>query len=58
MPLKGGRVIGYNAAQMVFEFTMIDKTGTDVECQISEPRHQHDQIGGPLRCRPIAAVLQ
>jgi hypothetical protein len=41
---QAGRVIGYNAAQMVFEFTMIDKTGTDVECQISSVAM--DQLAG------------
>lgn len=44
MPLNRGRVIGYNAAQMVFEFTMIDKAGTDVECQISSVAM--DQLAG------------
>ena len=41
---QASRVIGYNAAQMVFEFTMIDKTGTDVECQISSVAM--DQLAG------------
>ena len=36
MPLERGRIIGYDANRMSFEFTMIDKTlVTIVECEIS-----------------------
>jgi len=45
MPLKRGRVIGYDTTKMVFEFTMTDKAETDVvECQISSVAM--DQLAG------------
>jgi Protein of unknown function (DUF1488) len=35
MPLTRGRVVGYDANRMIFTFTMMDKGGHTVECEIS-----------------------
>ena len=38
MPLTWGRIVGYNASRMVFEFTMMDDRAHVVGCEISSVR--------------------
>jgi hypothetical protein len=45
MPLERGRIIGYDASRMAFEFTMIDRADVVIiECEISSAAM--DQLAG------------
>jgi hypothetical protein len=51
MPLERGRIIGYNASRMAFEFTMIDKAlAAIIQCEISSPAM--DQLAGTKGTMP------
>jgi hypothetical protein len=51
MPLGRGRVIGYDASRMSFEFTMIDKAlAAIIECEISSAAL--DQLAGTKGTMP------
>jgi hypothetical protein len=44
MPLTRGRIVGYDANRMIFEFTMVTADATTVVCQISSVAM--DQLAG------------
>ena len=49
MPLERGRIIGYDASRMTFEFTMMDNTKI-VDCEISSSAM--DQLAGTKGTMP------
>jgi hypothetical protein len=52
MPLEWGRIIGYDAGRMTFEFTMIDRALVAViECEISAAAM--DQLAGTKGTLPV-----
>jgi hypothetical protein len=55
MPLLRGRMLGYDANRMAFEFTMTHKQGI-VDCEISSTAM--DDLAGEKGVRPYAARLQ
>jgi hypothetical protein len=51
MPLERGRIIGYDASRMAFEFTMIDRASVVIiECEISSAAM--DQLAGTKGTMP------
>ena len=44
MPLTRGRIVGYDASRMTFEFTMMDDKAHVVDCEISSGAM--DQLAG------------
>jgi Protein of unknown function (DUF1488) len=55
MPLMRGRILGYDAKRMVFEFTMLNKDET-VECQISSVAM--DELAGKRGTPPAEREAQ
>jgi hypothetical protein len=53
MPLTRGRMVGYNASRMVFEFTMMDDSAHVVGCEISSVAM--DQLAGARGKGPLPA---
>jgi hypothetical protein len=50
MILERGRIIGYDAGRMSFEFTMTDREGKTVHCKISSTAM--DELAGIKGTRP------
>jgi hypothetical protein len=55
MPLEWGRIIGYDASRMTFQFTMEDNT-TIIDCEISGPAM--DQLAGTKGTMPTDREAQ
>ena len=55
MPLEWGRIIGYDASRMTFEFTMMDKAKI-IGCEISSPAM--DQLAGTKGTMPAEREAQ
>jgi hypothetical protein len=56
MPLTRGRIVGYDANRMAFEFTMLTADATTVVCQISSAAM--DQLAGGKGARPLEREAQ
>jgi Protein of unknown function (DUF1488) len=50
MTLERGRIIGYDAGRMTFDFTMTDAKGKTVHCKISSTAM--DELAGVKGTRP------
>jgi hypothetical protein len=56
MPLTRGRIVGYDASRMTFEFTMMDDKARLVTCEISSAAM--DQLAGTRGTLPAEREAQ
>jgi len=56
MALEQGRIIGYDIKRMTFDFTMIGKAATIINCTISSAAM--DQLSGSKRTMPSEREAQ
>ena len=56
MPLTRGKIVGYDANLMTFEFTMVKADATSVVCQVSSAAM--DELAGKKGTRPAEREAQ
>jgi Protein of unknown function (DUF1488) len=56
MPLTPGRILGYDANRMAFQFTMLNGKAETVECEISSAAM--DELAGKKGTRPAEREAQ